>query len=328
MDAVLDSAVDLARESAIEVAEGAEWVGEHLGSHQDEDRLVTHLFGCTMPGYRGWVWSVTLSRAPRLKQARVCEAHLVAADDALLSPPWVPWADRVQPGDIKPGMAVPKIDGDPRLVPGYTVTGDDEADEVAIWEFGLGRERVLGPVGRDEAFERWNQRAQDLHLASTRSATPSGAVGEFVIPLSGAMRLHFGVCANKWCPFDGTVVPVDHECGGQQQAAPDRTNPLWPANDPVFDTEALVEMVLGGPVAVQPETEPESVAEPEAEAASEPEAVAEPEAEAEVGASEPEATVADEPVADQDVADEPEADEPEVTVPSADEDPRTEATAD
>ena len=247
MDAVLEKAVDLARAAAVEVADGAEWVGDHLTASTDSDRLVTHLFACALPGYRGWVWSVTLSRAPRGKEAAVCEAHLVAADDALLSPPWVPWAERVQPGDIKPGMAVPRFDPDPRLQPGYTVTDSDAADALAIWELGLGRERVLGPVGRDEAAERWTARTQDVGSESRDGSSPTEAVGEFVIPLSGSMRLHFGVCANKWCPFDGTVVPVDHACDGQQQAAPERTSTLWPVNDPVFETDAAVALDLSIP---------------------------------------------------------------------------------
>ncbi|MFV0633738.1 DUF3027 domain-containing protein [Demequina sp.] len=252
MDAVLKQATDLAYEVAVEVADDREAVGEHLSAHKDGDRLVTHRFACTLPGYRGWVWSVTLSRAPRGKEAAVCEAHLVAADGALLSPPWVPWAERVQPGDIKPGMPVPRFDPDPRLQPGYTVTHDEDEDAVAIWEFGLGRERVLGPVGRDEAAERWSARAQAAGATARDTSSPEGAVGEFVIPLSGALRLHFGVCANKWCPFDGTVVPVDHACGGQSQAAPERTTALWPANNPVFDSDAMVALDLAVPEPVAP----------------------------------------------------------------------------
>ncbi|WP_084039271.1 DUF3027 domain-containing protein [Demequina sp. NBRC 110053] len=247
MDAVLAKAIDVAREAAIEVAGSGDAVGDHLSAHGDSDRLLTHLFACSLPGYRGWVWSVTLSRAPRGKEAAVCEAHLVAADDALLSPPWVPWAERVQPGDIKPGMAVPRFDPDPRLEPGYTVTDSDEHDAVAIWELGLGRERVLGPLGRDEAAERWTARSQESGSASRDSSTPVEAVGEFVIPLAGSMRLHFGVCANKWCPFDGTVVPLDHACDGQSQSTPERSSSLWPVDNPVFDTDASVPLDLRTP---------------------------------------------------------------------------------
>ncbi|MDY6051255.1 MAG: DUF3027 domain-containing protein [Rothia sp. (in: high G+C Gram-positive bacteria)] len=65
----------------------------------EEERLTTHLFECTLPGYRGWFWFATLSRAPRSKVATVCEIGLLPGDDALLAPAWVPWAERVLPED-------------------------------------------------------------------------------------------------------------------------------------------------------------------------------------------------------------------------------------
>ncbi len=315
VDSVLASAVDAARDAAVEVAEDAAAVGEHLSAHDEGDKLVTHLFACTLPGYRGWVWSVTLSRTPRLKTANVCEAHLVPADDALLAPAWIPWADRVQPGDIKPGMAVPRIDQDPRLMPGYTATDDEDADAVAIWEFGLGRERVLAPAGRDEAAERWTQRAEEVPTEPSSASATTGAIGEFVIPLSGSMRLHFGVCANKWCPFDGTVVPVDHACGGGAPSTPERSSTQWPANDPVYVDESNEEFDL----TPEPEPEPEPVAkaEPEPEPAeAEATPVAEPAAEANLeadAAEETDAQAAPESAVEPEIASAPEpAPEPEV----------------
>ena len=62
----------------------------------EEERLTTHLFECLLPGYRGWFWFATLSRAPRSKVATICEVGLIPGDDALLAPEWVPWADRLQ----------------------------------------------------------------------------------------------------------------------------------------------------------------------------------------------------------------------------------------
>ena len=54
-----------------------------------------------MPGYRGWFWFATLSRAPRSKVATICEVGLLPGDDALIAPDWVPWADRVRPEDLE-----------------------------------------------------------------------------------------------------------------------------------------------------------------------------------------------------------------------------------
>lgn len=248
MDAVLDNAVDVARDAAIEVADGAEWVGEHLGAHRVEDRLVTHQFACTMPGYRGWVWAVTVSRAPRGREAAVCEAHLVPADDALLAPAWIPWADRIRPGDLEPSMVMPKIEEDPRLEPGYESHGEDE-DAAEIWELGLGRERVLGPTGRDAAAKRWYRGSHGPTASSAVASTSPCSTCAFFIPLTGSFRTTFGACANEWSPSDGSVVSVDHGCGAHSQTDVERHSTQWPDADPVFDTDAVaaLDMADAGP---------------------------------------------------------------------------------
>ncbi|WP_082096089.1 DUF3027 domain-containing protein [Demequina flava] len=278
MDAVLDKAVDVARQTAIEVADGEEWVGDHLGTVRIEDRLITHQFACTMPGYRGWVWAVTVSRAPRGREAAICEAHLVPADDALLAPAWIPWADRIRPGDLEPSMVMPKIEEDPRLEPGYEAHGEDE-DAAEIWELGLGRERVLAPLGRDSAAKRWYRGSHGPSASSAVASTSPCSTCAFFVPLTGSMRTTFGACANEWSPSDGTVVSVDHGCGAHSQTDVERQSTRWPDTEPVFDTDAVTSMDMATPDPVEePEPEPaaqaESTPEPEDKAGSpeEPEA--------------------------------------------------------
>ena len=107
LDAVTAGAVDLARSAAVE-AGGEDGVGEHLGVVAEEgERLVTHLFESTLAGYADWHWAVTLVRASRAKEPTVNEAVLLPTPDALLAPAWVPWADRIGPGDIAPGTLMP-----------------------------------------------------------------------------------------------------------------------------------------------------------------------------------------------------------------------------
>ena len=62
LDAVAAAAVELAREALEDVTEPGQ-VGEHLRVEATGERLVTHVFECTMPGYRGWSWVVVLARA-------------------------------------------------------------------------------------------------------------------------------------------------------------------------------------------------------------------------------------------------------------------------
>lgn len=99
-DAVLAEARETARTGILEIAEGSA-VGSWQSVRGEEDRLSTHLFECTLRGYRGWSWFATLSRAPRAKNATVCEVGLIPGEDALLAPAWVPWADRLRPEDIE-----------------------------------------------------------------------------------------------------------------------------------------------------------------------------------------------------------------------------------
>jgi hypothetical protein len=122
-------AVDLARGAAEEMA-GADRVGEHLGVTADGDRLVTHRFRCLDPAYRGWCWAVTVTRASRAKNVTVDESVLVPGDEAILAPDWVPWRERVLPGDLGVGDLLPAPPDDARLVPAASLEGDDG---VADW---------------------------------------------------------------------------------------------------------------------------------------------------------------------------------------------------
>lgn len=93
-DELLADAVDTAREGLAGLA-APEEVGEHVDVLVDDDRMVTHRFESRLPGYAGWLWYVTVARAPRSRQVTVCETGLVAGEGALVAPPWVPYAERV-----------------------------------------------------------------------------------------------------------------------------------------------------------------------------------------------------------------------------------------
>jgi hypothetical protein len=227
VDAVLAGAVELARDAAVELA-GAANIGEHLGVHAEGERLVTHDFACLDHAYRGWRWAVTLSRASRSKTVTVDEAVLLPGPDSLLAPEWVPWSERLKPGDLGVGDLLVTEEDDDRLEPGYagSVALDervdeaaDEIDRVAIWELGLGRARVLSPIGRDDATDRWysGDRGPTAPIAVAAPA-PCSTCG-FFLPLAGSMRRVFGVCANEFSPGDGTVVSVDHGCGAHSEVA-------------------------------------------------------------------------------------------------------------
>ena len=215
-DAVLFAALDLAREAAVGIAE-PDTVGGHEGAVMDAERLATHYFTCTAAAYPGWRWAVTVARAPRSKKATVCEANLVPGEGALLSPEWLPYDQRLRPGDIGPGDVVPFIEEDQRLVPGFEATGEEDVDQAAQWELGLGRKRVLSSEGREAAAQRWYDGEHGPSTPVAEQAPAPCSTCGFFVPMAGALRAVFGVCANEWSPSDGRVVSLDHGCGAHSE---------------------------------------------------------------------------------------------------------------
>jgi hypothetical protein len=240
-DAACLAAVDLARAAAEETA-GVIGVGEYLGAEAEDVRVATHFFACPHPGYRGWRWSVTVARASRARAVTVDEVVLLPGEGALQAKPWLPWAERIQPRDVTPGVLLPSSDNDPRLDPGYTgseAAANAEAAETSlvrtvVAELGLGRERVLSAEGREEAAERWllGEGGPD-NLLSKLAPDVCETCG-FFVRLQGSLGTLFGVCANAFSVSDGTVVSVDHGCGAHSRVQADEQLDEPPA--PVWDT--------------------------------------------------------------------------------------------
>jgi len=226
VDQVGAAAVDLAREAAVDEA-GVGQVGEYLGVVAEDERLVTHMFECLHPGYLGWHWAVTLTRVPRARTATVNDVVLLPGEAALLAPAWVPWSERIAPGDVGPGMLMATPAEDPRLEPGYTAGADPKTPEEAVEiravvrELGLGRTRVLSKEGRDQTCERWARTAGADTPEARQAPAPCAGCGYF-IRLRGELGAAFGVCANMYSSSDGRVVSIDHGCGAHSDVVEER----------------------------------------------------------------------------------------------------------
>ena len=232
-DATLAAAVETAREAAVSIAE-ADAVGAHLGVEMVQDRVATHYFECAALAYRGWRWAITVARVPRSKTVTVSETNLVPGEESLLSPQWLPYAERLAPGDVGPGDVTPLVVDDPLLVAGFEATGDDDVDQVALWELGLGRPRVLSAEGREAAARRWYEgESGPTAPIAVKAPAPCSSCG-FFVPMAGALRSVFGVCASEWSPSDGRVVSLDHGCGAHSEVdmdAPERERVTAPILD-------------------------------------------------------------------------------------------------
>ncbi|MEV0031721.1 DUF3027 domain-containing protein [Nocardia sp. NPDC050793] len=256
---VLAEAVDLARRALLALEPSA--VGAHLGVSAEDESAATHRFEATLPGYRGWQWAVVVAAPPGADHATVSESALLPGPDALVAPDFVPWEQRIRPGDLAPGDLLAPAHDDSRLVPGYVASGDPEVDEVAL-EIGLGRSKVLSEEGRVEAAARWySEYGPDTDMAKAAPGT-CGTCG-FYLPLAGALRAAFGVCGNAM-GADGRVVHSEYGCGAHSDVvAPTGSgSPLYEAfDDAAFDVippeelgqSSAVAAGGGGPSA--PETE-------------------------------------------------------------------------
>ena len=245
-DQVCADAVDLARAAVVAMVEPSR-VGEHLEVLAEGERVVTHLFDCLDPSYAGWRWAVTVARAPRSKTVTVDETVLLPGHAALLAPPWVPWHDRLRPGDLGVGDLLPAPPDDERLVPLVTLEGDDA---VTDWYYGEdagaeqgpaepaelpapGRSRVLSAIGRESASARWYSSEHGPRTPLAHAAPAHCVSCGFFVPLSGELGRLFGACANAYAPDDGRVVSADHGCGAHSESV------IWQATSraisPVID---------------------------------------------------------------------------------------------
>jgi DUF3027 family protein len=233
---VLSGAVELARAAAVETAGDATLVGEHTGvvaepvvTDQRADapflgelgEVATHSFASTLPGYVGWHWAVTVARVPGEDAVTVDEVVLLPGEQALLAPAWVPWHERLRPGDLSVGDVLPSTEDDSRLAPAYLVDDDSAEDpegRVVAFEIGLGRERVMSREGRTEAVARWSAGDFGPSSAMARHAPAPCATCGFFLPLAGSLRQSLGACGNLYAPADGRVVTSDYGCGAHSQA--------------------------------------------------------------------------------------------------------------
>jgi Protein of unknown function (DUF3027) len=265
--AVLTGAVDAARAAVVEFA-GAEAVGDYLGVSYADPNAATHRFLAHLPGYQGWQWAAVVAAYPGAEHATISELVLVPGPTALLAPEWVPWEQRVRPGDLSPGDLLAPVADDPRLVPGYTASGDPQVDETAA-EVGLGRRSVMSSWGRSEAAERWHTGDYGPDSPMARSTKRVCRDCGFFLPLAGSLGAMFGVCGNE-LSADGHVVDKQYGCGAHSDtpAAAGTGSPMYePYDDGVLDmteepTEATAEPTASPAESSEPSGEsPEPTAE-------------------------------------------------------------------
>jgi hypothetical protein len=244
--ALLGAAADQARQAVVEFS--GDTVGDYLGVEFEDESAATHRFLATMAGYQGWQWAVVVAAVPGAARVTVSEVVLVPGPTALLAPQWLPWEERVRPGDLGAGDLLAPLPDDPRLVPGYVATGDPAIDEVAF-EVGFGRRRVLSAYGRDDAAQRWHDGDHGPGSSMARATKRTCRDCGFMTPLAGALGVMFGVCCNAMSA-DGQVVDFAYGCGAHSDT-PAPAGIGSPMYEPYDD--GVLEVVAAAPTEVKVE---------------------------------------------------------------------------
>jgi len=191
---LLDSrAVDLARVALEELGDGE--VGEHIGVQGLGHNVATHRFAADVPGYSGWEWNAVLACASGSRHVTVNELALVPAPtgEALQAPEWVPWAERIRPGDLGPGDLMPPLPDDDRLVDGE-----------------------LSQRGLDDARQRWRTGDHGPTSEMAEKATMNCRTCAFFVEVGEPIGRNFGVCVNEYSA-DGHVVHATYGCGAHSR---------------------------------------------------------------------------------------------------------------
>ena len=248
-EATLAKAIELAHAAAILEAGNSTFIGEHVGMVMEAKNLATHIFMCTNKAYLGWQWAVTLAITPKSKSTvTVTDVVLLPGPDSLLAPPWVPWSERLQPGDLSAGDVLPVNANDERLTAGFAeffgtdVNEDFEYVEeyrgiMSGWELGLGRARVLSVVGREQAGDRWNSSEFGPKTEMARLAPATCSSCGFHNSLAGPLGQSFAVCTNALSPADGRVVALSYGCGAHSGTVDPGFTPVERAGSASLDLE-------------------------------------------------------------------------------------------
>ncbi|WKD58076.1 hypothetical protein CAPI_07700 [Corynebacterium capitovis DSM 44611] len=198
-------AVSTARAALGEIAEGG--VGEHIGVAGVSRNVATHRFVADVPGYPGWEWNAVVACATGSTWVTVNEVALVPSPsgEALEAPQWVPYAERLRPGDLRPGDLLEPAPDDPRLT-------DDSFDRDAVTLPGRETRKYLTRAGLDEARRRWRTGDYGPNSEFAAQAQLKCRSCAFFLPFGEPVGDNFGACCNEFSA-DGRVVSASYGCG-------------------------------------------------------------------------------------------------------------------
>ncbi|GAB3938929.1 DUF3027 domain-containing protein [Corynebacterium tapiri] len=223
-------AIEIAREALIDCGETG--VGEHVGVTGINKHVAIHRFAAEVPGYPGWEWNVVVACAEGSDEVTINELALVPAPSghALAVPEWVPYSQRVRPGDLGPGDLMPAPADDPRLVESA------DSPQAASVEGPERRTRHLSLKGLQDAKHRWRVGNYGPTSEFAEKAALNCASCAFFIPAAEPIGRHFGVCVNEFSA-DGILVNATYGCGAHSETklkTHDQPGEVFDDEKPIF----------------------------------------------------------------------------------------------
>ncbi len=197
-------AVEVARSALHEVASTDE-IGAHIGCANLSEHVATHRFAAIVAGYPGWEWNVVVAWATGADRVTINEVALVPANGALEAPDWVPYAERLLPGDLGPGDIMELAPGDRRVT-------EDSMSRHAITFPGRETKRYLTEEGLRDAETRWRTGEYGPNSEFAEKASLQCRSCAFLLPLGEPVGDNFGICTNEYSA-DGRVVAASYGCG-------------------------------------------------------------------------------------------------------------------
>ncbi|MDO4631633.1 MAG: DUF3027 domain-containing protein [Corynebacterium sp.] len=189
-----------------------------------------HQFVAHVPGYTGWEWNVVLACAASSRWITVSELVLLPGRAALQAPEWVPYQNRIQPGDLGPGDHMPTPINDTRL----TTTKENAAAINLPLPTTSKSNRMLSTDGLNQALHRWQTGEYGPQSPHARQSKLKCASCAFYLPLPAA---GVGVCANEYSA-DGSVVATKYGCGAHSQT-PQPQPKGKPTRKPFYDDKPI-----------------------------------------------------------------------------------------
>lgn len=131
---------ELALEALVEAAPAGSF-GEFISEIESETEIEIR-FQSLLTSYSDWNWTVILSKPDKRRAATVSEVLLLATESSLVSPPWVPWSERLAEyrrlrKERREALALAKENGelvDEADEDELEIVPDDELTEDADWE--------------------------------------------------------------------------------------------------------------------------------------------------------------------------------------------------